>query len=452
MWSVEGRNVLAPTLMLQSEPIRILLVDDEPSARALLRRWIERNIAATVYEAEDGLQALESVAENDIELVVSDVSMPVLDGIELLRMLRTDPNWERLEVLMVSHVAAEDKVNQIISLGASDYLLKPLQYDRAIKRLIAAADRILQHRPAEDGDSASTKPKVLIADPEADFRGSAERALEGEFSVKTARSQAETLVHLLRWKPTAVFLSPAIPGLDFNIFTTSLESSLGRDRPNFYRLDEAGSRLDPPGPGSRFVGAVRKSYVAASFASQVGEPVLGVPRAAQGLKPWADFLECELRTALYHALGMMTGAEPEPVDEASASQPAEICGRLGIRAANEMFELLVGVDATEVMALQLAKAMLGADVDEELVVDGFKEVLNVVAGRLKVACAERRVEVSMDRPEAHRETPASEGVAAYRIDSFYLWNGEYFRIFLEVNELTLKIAAESAELQPVEAS
>ena len=428
--------------MSQTEPIRILLVDDEPSARTLLRRWIERNIAATVYEAEDGLQALESVAENDIELVVSDVSMPVLDGIELLRLLRTDPSWERLEVLMVSHVAAEDKVSQIIALGASDYVLKPLQYDRAVKRLVAAAERILQHRPSSYGDGAATKPRVLIADPEADFRSSAERALEGEFAVKTARSLAEILVHLLRWKPTVVFVSPAIPGLDPGTLSARIEALVGRDKPIFYRLDEPGSRLEQPGPRDSFAGAVRKSYVAASFASEVSERVLGVPRTAQGLKPWADFLEAELRTALYQTLGMMTGAEPEPLDAAPDDHAPEIHGRLGIRADNEMIELLVGVDTTSAMTWQLAKAMLGDDIEEEFALDGFKEVLNVVAGRLRVACAEHKVAVSMRLPEAHLEAPASEGVAAYRLDSFYVWKGEHFRIFLEVNELAPKTPAE----------
>jgi CheY-like chemotaxis protein len=111
--------------MPQAEPLRILLVDDETSARTLLRRWVERNLSAVVYEAEYGLQVLESVAEHSIELVVVDVNMPVLDGIELLHLLRTDPAWERLEVLMVFHIAAEDKISQIISLGASDCLLKP---------------------------------------------------------------------------------------------------------------------------------------------------------------------------------------------------------------------------------------------------------------------------------------------------------------------------------------
>lgn len=438
--------------MPQAEPIRILLVDDEPSARSLLRRWIERNVKAVVHEAQDGLQALESIAENNIELVVSDVNMPTLDGIELLRLLRTDPAWERLEVLMVSHVAAEDKVSQIIALGASDYLLKPLQYGSAVSRLTAAAERIIRHRPAEHAGTPDAKPKVLIADPDAEFRASAERALEGEFAVKTARSQAEALVHLLRWKPAAVFLSQALPGLDIAALNARLESRAGRDKPNFYRLDELGTKLDPPCPGSPFAAAVRKTYVAAGFASQVGELVLGVSRTAQGLKPWVDFLERELRTAIYQALGMMTGAEPEPVDSIPSDRPPEIYGRLGIRSGNEMFELLVGVDATEAMAQQLSHALVSDGVEEGAASGGFKEVLNVVAGRLRVACAERRVEVTMDSPQVHREEPASQGVAAYRLDSCYRWNGEYFRIFLEVNELTPEAGGDTAKLQPVAAS
>ncbi len=113
-----------------------------------------------------------------------------------------------------------------------------------------------------------------------------------------------------------------------------------------------------------------------------------------------------------------------------------------------MLELLVGVDTTDVMALQLAKAMLGDDVEEEFAVDGFKEVLNVVAGRLRTVCAERRVDIAMSLPEARKEEPPSEGVAAYRIEERYSWNGEYFRIFLEVNGLTRSDAGSTLDAAP----
>lgn len=417
------------------EPIRVLLVDDEPSARTLLRRWIERNLSAQVFEAEDGLQALELVAQHSIELVVSDVNMPVLDGIELLRLLRTDPSWEKLEVMMVSHVAAEEQVSQIISLGVSDYLLKPVQYDHAVKRLKAAEARVRQNRPQADQGSVETKPKILIADAEEDFRNSAERALKDEFSVKTARSLAETLVHLLRWKPKAVFITPGLIGQHLDNLRSRIAAMAERDKPALYRLDEPGSRLEQPRGEDSYAAAIRKSYVASTLASDVSELVLGIPRNAQGLKPWADFLERELTTALYQTLGMMTGAEPEPIDAVPANHTPDIYGRLGIRADNEELELVVAVDTSDGMAFQLARAILGDEADEESAIDGFKEVLNVVAGRLRTACAERRVEISMQLPEVFREEPTSEGVAAYRIDAAYSWQGEYFRIFLEVNEL-----------------
>jgi hypothetical protein len=59
-----------------------------------------------------------------------------------------------------------------------------------------------------------TKPRLLVADPDAEFRGAAERTLQEEFSVKTARLLAEIRVHLLRWKPMAILVSPQIPGLE----------------------------------------------------------------------------------------------------------------------------------------------------------------------------------------------------------------------------------------------
>jgi CheY-specific phosphatase CheX len=209
----------------------------------------------------------------------------------------------------------------------------------------------------------------------------------------------------------------------------------GGEEPSCYRLDELGDRAESTASTDGYAGVIRKSYVATTFASDVAELVLGVPRTAEGLKPWAEFLERELKTALYQTLSMMTGIEPEPIDEMPSDRHPQICGRLGIRADSEMFQLVVGVDTTDDMALQLAKAMLGDDIDEKFAIDGFKEVLNVVAGRHRTACVERKVDILMQMPEVFREEPTSEGVAAYRIDAVYSWNSENIRIFLEVNEL-----------------
>jgi len=98
---------------------KILLVDDEPDQRFLLRRILQR-AGHEVSEANDGAAALHAVQESAPELVVTDVMMPVMDGVELIRCLRGNPATAHIPILAASgdtHLA-----------GAADALL-PKPYD-----------------------------------------------------------------------------------------------------------------------------------------------------------------------------------------------------------------------------------------------------------------------------------------------------------------------------------
>jgi CheY-like chemotaxis protein len=111
---------------------RILVVDDEPDLRFLLRRIFTR-AGHEVTEAGDGAAALASVHESPPDLVVTDMMMPVMSGVELIRRLRADPVIAAIPVLAVSgdsHLAA----------GADAALAKP--YQRA--ELLAAAEGLLR--------------------------------------------------------------------------------------------------------------------------------------------------------------------------------------------------------------------------------------------------------------------------------------------------------------------
>lgn len=175
-------------------PIQVLVVEDEPSIRLLLRRWIERSLNAEVEEAADGLEALEIVAKGKVELIITDLNMPVLNGVDMLTLLQTDPRRRRLELLVVTQVAGEEIVRQAIQLGVSDYLLKPLRYDWVVERLKRAADRILERRKHADEQGDHSLPRVLIVDGDPNFNDTAEAALFGRFATHSARSVAETLV------------------------------------------------------------------------------------------------------------------------------------------------------------------------------------------------------------------------------------------------------------------
>ena len=95
-------------MVSDAEPLRVLVVDDEQSIRLLLRRWVERSLDdAQVFEAEDGLQALEKITEDGADIVITDLKMPVLSGTDLLTLLHADPRRSRMEVLVATQMASE---------------------------------------------------------------------------------------------------------------------------------------------------------------------------------------------------------------------------------------------------------------------------------------------------------------------------------------------------------
>jgi len=110
---------------------RILVVDDEPDQRFLLRRVFEK-AGHVVVDAGDGAAALTAVAESPPDLVVTDIMMPVMDGVELIRRLRSDPVTAGIPILSVSgdsHLAG----------GADAVLPKPYDW----KDMVAAAGVLL---------------------------------------------------------------------------------------------------------------------------------------------------------------------------------------------------------------------------------------------------------------------------------------------------------------------
>lgn len=105
---------------------RILVVDDEPQVRKLLETYLGR-AGFEVRAAVDGLDALERVREEVPDLVITDVTMPNLNGLELTRRLRTSHKTARIPILMLSALKQEHDVLAGYAQGADDYVGKPVE-------------------------------------------------------------------------------------------------------------------------------------------------------------------------------------------------------------------------------------------------------------------------------------------------------------------------------------
>ena len=102
----------------------VLVADDDKINRIMLSRLLE-NEGYTPTTVVDGSEALEAVAKDSYDAVLLDIMMPGTDGIEVLRVLKSDSRWWHIPVIMVSAVEETDSIARCIELGAEDYLLKP---------------------------------------------------------------------------------------------------------------------------------------------------------------------------------------------------------------------------------------------------------------------------------------------------------------------------------------
>jgi DNA-binding response OmpR family regulator len=115
---------------------RILVVDDEADSRLLLRMMLV-HAGYDVTLAAGGEEALESLAETPPDLLLSDVMMAGLDGLALLRRVRTDPKTSALPVILLTAKSATDEVAEGLRLGADDYLTKPFRIEELLVRVRA---------------------------------------------------------------------------------------------------------------------------------------------------------------------------------------------------------------------------------------------------------------------------------------------------------------------------
>jgi len=116
----------------------VLIVDDSAAIRKILQRVLRQTDIAvgTVYEAGDGVEALETLRKQKVGLVLSDINMPNMDGLEFLTHLRAEPAWQKLPVVMVSTEGTHAKVLEAVERGASGYVRKPFTADQIKEKLV----------------------------------------------------------------------------------------------------------------------------------------------------------------------------------------------------------------------------------------------------------------------------------------------------------------------------
>lgn len=128
--------------------MNVLLVDDSAAVRKILRRVLQQTELPLekVVEAADGLDALRSLRFNTIHLILLDVNMPRMDGMQFLRKLKRNAEWKDIAVIMITTEASQIKVMEAFELGAVGYIRKPFNAEQITEKVLNVCQAQLNPR------------------------------------------------------------------------------------------------------------------------------------------------------------------------------------------------------------------------------------------------------------------------------------------------------------------
>jgi DNA-binding response OmpR family regulator len=224
---------------------RVLIVEDERDIAALIKHTLERSGDAEADIVTSGEAALQAVAARAPDLVILDLNLPVLGGLDVCRILRARPDAKTLPIIMLTARTGENDRVQGLEEGADDYVTKPF----SLRELAARVRAVLRRgAPAEERRAGGYTGERLVADFDA-----VSVAVDGD-AVRLTRREFELLRYLIRNKNRVVSrdrLLERVWGYDRVVETRSVDVHVGRLRA---KLREAGRQIETVvGLGYRFV-------------------------------------------------------------------------------------------------------------------------------------------------------------------------------------------------------
>jgi two-component system chemotaxis response regulator CheY len=106
---------------------KVLVVEDSPTMRQLIVFALKRIRGFQISEANDGVDGLKKLSAEKFDLIVTDINMPIMDGLKLVSMVRNDPNYKETPIIIITTEGATEDRERALALGANEYITKPIQ-------------------------------------------------------------------------------------------------------------------------------------------------------------------------------------------------------------------------------------------------------------------------------------------------------------------------------------
>ncbi|HEX4458878.1 MAG TPA: response regulator [Polyangia bacterium] len=112
-----------------------LVVEDSPTMRQLIVFALRRIRGLEVLEADDGVDALRKMAATKLDIILTDINMPIMDGLKLVKRVRSDEALKAIPIVIITTEGAEEDRQRALALGANAYITKPIQAPQVIAKV-----------------------------------------------------------------------------------------------------------------------------------------------------------------------------------------------------------------------------------------------------------------------------------------------------------------------------
>lgn len=205
----------------------VLIVDDHPAMRSVIKSNLRQVGIENTLEAEDGRGALNILSKHPVNCIISDWNMPEMDGLELLLNLRSSPKYQSLLFMMVTAETDRESIQQVISAGVDEFLIKPFtptNLCEKVQRLLRKGEHgadISSARSAYGGtgsliniEKTRERDIVLVVDDTPTNIDVITGLIKDEYRIIAATSGAKALQIIEKKPPSLILLDIMMPEMD----------------------------------------------------------------------------------------------------------------------------------------------------------------------------------------------------------------------------------------------
>ncbi|HWL16852.1 MAG TPA: response regulator [Opitutus sp.] len=190
---------------------KILTVDDSKTVRIIVRKAF-KTYDCEILEAGNGVEGLAIAAKENPDLILLDVTMPVMDGVEMLTKLKADPALKGIPVMMLTAEGGRDNVLKIAKIGVRDYLVKPFKEDVLIEKAGRIIDlKPLSETPAKAKSIFDPADILIVEDKPAIIQQIQDGLKHTPWKIHGVATQGEAIDFCSRTPPDLMLVSLSLP-------------------------------------------------------------------------------------------------------------------------------------------------------------------------------------------------------------------------------------------------